>query len=150
MKHAPAENFQNSIMGFASPASSVTAQLWLPLSPCCGASLAAGSSAGGKVALGCTQPLPLVAVLLTCHPSVSAADSLKHSTVPTTVSHRELARLSEGDESSPAPTAATLRPPNSALKIAAHKATEAGSLLLHPVLTQWDDLHPTAVFTRKE
>lgn len=100
--------------------------------------------------LGCTQPLPLVAVLLSCHPSVSAADSLKHSTVPTTVSHRELAHLSEGDESSPAPTAATLRPPNSALKIAAHKATEAGSLLLHPVLTQWDDLHPTAVFTRKE
>lgn len=37
-------------MGFASPASSVTAQLWLPLSPCRGASLAAGSSAGGKVA----------------------------------------------------------------------------------------------------
>ena len=105
---------------------------------------------GAKVAQGCTQPLPLVEMMLTCRPSVLAADSLKHGNVPAVLTRCELVRLSDVDESSPALTAATFKPLNSALKLATHKAMEAGFFLPHPALTQWDDLHPTAVFRRKE
>lgn len=84
-------------------------------------------------------------------PSVLAVDSLKHSNMPTDLIQGELVRSSDVEESSPAPTAATFKLQlNSALKLAAHHALEAGFLLLAPALTQWDDFHPTAVITRKE
>lgn len=72
---------------------------------------------GEKVVQGCRQSLPFVGVMLMCHPSVSALDSLKHSSVLAALKHCE---LSDTDKSSPTLAAATLQQLNSALKLATH------------------------------
>lgn len=73
---------------------------------------------GAKVALGYTQALLFVETMLMCHPSVLVSHSLKHSNMTTVLICCELVLLSDEDESSPALTAATFKPLNSALKLA--------------------------------
>lgn len=73
---------------------------------------------GAKVALGYTQALLFVETMLMCHPFVLVSDPLKHSNMPTVLICCELVLLSHEDESSPAVTAVTFKPLNSALKLA--------------------------------
>lgn len=110
---------QNIIPFYELGASPVKTELGLPPSPRYRDSLFAGNGEE-RLLGGCTQPLSFMETMLMCHPTVLVADSLKHSNVPTVLIHCELVCLSDVDESSPALTAATFKPLNSALKLATH------------------------------